>query len=66
MFSGKTFLTAIAGEYRIQGGPVVRFTRDGAGLVTRIEGQPTFPLTALASGFTCHIVSSFGSGPFRS
>lgn len=41
-------LTAIAGEYRIQGGPVVRFTRDGAGLVTRIEGQPSFPLTALA------------------
>lgn len=41
-------LDAIAGDYRIQGGPAVRFTREGDGLVTQIEGQPSFPLTALA------------------
>lgn len=41
-------MDAIAGEYRIDGGPIVRFTRESDGLVARIEGQPAFPLVALA------------------
>jgi hypothetical protein len=41
-------LDAIAGEYRMQAGPAVKFVRVANGLTTQIEGQPTFPLVALS------------------
>lgn len=41
-------LDAYAGQYRIEGGPVVRFTRERDRFVTQIEGQPRYFLVPLA------------------